>query len=202
MLFYLYSTQQLFSEVPANRSTGEDPKLSSTSAACLRWLGGASPSSAPPQGWWGRRTAKSTWREFNLDLAENLKQTFPEKRAGESHKSTYTAWSPAVPMQPCPQSKGCPATSTPCSEPRRQPSNSRSPAAISSAPQEGSATPAALLYQQPRLLGGPSQSCHRVAEVAPYGCGAGGPEPAHRGAALSPAAGTGHLQSQKIPAKI
>ena len=117
MLFYLYSTQQLFSKVPANRSVGEDHKLSLTSAACLRRLGGASASSAPPEGRWGRRTAKSTLRELNLDLVENLKQTFPERRAGENHKSTYAAWPPAVPLQPCPQGKGCLATSTLCSEP-------------------------------------------------------------------------------------
>lgn len=162
-----------------------DPKLSPTSAACLRWLGGASPSSAPPQGWWGRRTAKSAWREFSLDLAENLKQTFPEKRAGESHKSTHTAWPPAVPVQPCPRSKRCP-------EPRRQPSRHLlSPSGweccacspfIATAPPAGRAQP--IVSQSGRggalwLRGKRPRAC------PPWGC----PFPGHR-------------QSQKIPAKI
>lgn len=129
---------------------------------------------------------------------------FPERSIGESHKSTYTAWPPAVPVQPCPRGEGCPATvaSTPCSEPWEQPRGSHKPTTTSSAPREGSTTSAALLYQQPRLLGGSSQSCRRAGKVLPYGCRAGGPEPAHCGAAFPWATGPAHLQSQKIPPKI
>lgn len=55
--------------------------------ACLTQVQGPEPPQLPHRAG-EKETAKSTLRELSLGLVETLKQTLPERRAGESHKST------------------------------------------------------------------------------------------------------------------